>query len=64
MIVKPDQVFMTNILSVSQGYRRIIAVFGDYVYYSVGSDVTKACLHKTFKRWVRSNNVSVLIKGV
>ncbi len=35
-------------------HRRVIALFGSFVYYSTGGDTTRSCLVVTFSRWIKS----------
>jgi len=61
MNIKPDQVYVTN--RYNDEHKRIVAIFGRYIYYSNGGNINKACLKSTFIRWIKVCNASMLIEG-
>ena len=61
MQITENQVFVTNRYKLSKSHRRVISLFGNYVYYSNGGDSTRACQVRTFIRWVKERQASVVI---
>lgn len=39
-------------------HRRVIRLFNDRVFYSVGSDKNRSCELHTFKRWARKAEIT------
>ena len=61
MDILENQVFIGNKYSFGQPHRRVVGLLGNYIYYSNGGDTTRACQDKTFIRWVKSSEASILI---
>lgn len=41
-------------------HRRVIAVLGGYVVYSVGGDSNRQCMVSTMTRWIRRQGVHIV----
>lgn len=58
--LRVDQVYVTTMPpSRPTKHRRIVALIGGHVIYSVGTDRNRSCKEETMRRWIRRRHAEL-----